>query len=124
MSSQERANQAWDEDLPDWVRLLAEEYDRTSQKRAATLIGYSATVVNQVLKRTYTGDMGAVEQAVQGALMSATVNCPVYGELPSHRCLEYQRQPFAATNPTRVRLYRACRNGCPNSRLHRHGGDS
>lgn len=49
--------------------------------------------------------------------MHATVACPVAGELRMHHCLQNQRMPFAATNPQRVRLYRACRAGCPHSRL-------
>lgn len=101
----------------DWIDILAAECTRTSQKRAADLIGYSPAVVNQVLKGTYKGDMSAVEVAVKGALMHMTVDCPVIGTLPANRCLEYQRLPFAATNPQRVQLYRACRSGCPHSRL-------
>ena len=105
----------------DWIEILAAECARTSQKRAANLIGYSTPTVNQVLKGTYNkgrkGGMSAGELAVKGALMRMTVDCPVIGALPANRCLEYQRLPFAATNPQRVQLYRACRSGCPHSRL-------
>jgi DNA transposition AAA+ family ATPase len=101
----------------DWVDALAEACERSTQKRIADRIGYSASVVNQVLKGVYRGDLSAVEQAVRGALMDLHVECPVLGELAADRCLEIQRQPFAATNATRVRLYRACRSGCPHSRL-------
>lgn len=101
----------------DWIQVLAAACERhKSQKKVAELIGYSPAVVNQVLKGAYKGDIGAVEQAVKGAFMALTVDCPVCGELPAQRCLEYQRLPFAATNPQRVQLYRACRSGCPNSR--------
>lgn len=103
-------------DVPDWIAALDAACRRESQKRVAERIGYSAAVVNQVLKGTYKGDLGAVEQAVRGALLHATVDCPVCGELPANKCLEYQRLPFAATNPQRVQLYRACRSGCPHSR--------
>ncbi len=58
-----------------------------------------------------------MQKAVEGALMGMTVTCPVLQEIPANRCLEIQNQPFAATNPVRVRLYHACRSGCPNSRL-------
>lgn len=108
---------AWGEDAPGWVTILAEACNRSSQKAAAGEIGYSATVVNQVLKGTYTGDLTAVQSAVEGAFMHAVVACPVIGELPTHRCLEHQRRKFAATNPQRVKLFRACRSGCPHSRL-------
>ena len=113
---------AWGDELPDWVRVLAEECDATSQKAAAARIGYSNTAVCNVLRRKYGkqvgfgGDLTAVEQAVRGALLSVTVACPVAGDLPAHVCLDYQRQPFRSTNAQRVRLYRACRNGCQNKR--------
>jgi DNA-binding transcriptional regulator YdaS (Cro superfamily) len=101
----------------DWIDILDRECRRSSQKRAAERLGYSAAVVNQVLKGTYKGDLSAVEQAVRGALLDLKLNCPVCGDLPAQKCLEYQRLPFAATNPQRVQLYRACRSGCPHSRI-------
>lgn len=116
MSAMNTATEAWSTDLPDWVRVLAAECDATTQKAAARQIGYSPAVVNTVLKRSYKGDLAAVEQAVKGALLNATVSCPVAGELAGHVCLEYQRQPFRPTNAQRVRLYKACHGGCPNKR--------
>lgn len=106
----------WGGKAPDWVHVLAEQRAASTQRAVAEQIGYSPAVVSCVLKGTYRGDLRAVEQAVRGAFLHATVDCPVIGELRAHRCLEIQRQPFAATNPQRVRLYRACRNGCPHSR--------
>lgn len=100
-----------------WRERMDAECARTSQAKVAIAIGYSAAVVNQVLKGSYKGDLKAVQKAFEGAFMGATVNCPVLGTLASNRCLEIQGQPFAATNPGRVALYRACRNGCPHSRL-------
>jgi len=104
-----RAQEAWGADLPSWVHVLATHCDSSSQKAVATKIGYSPAVVNQVLSRRYTGDMEAVELAVRGALLDYTITCPELGELAAHHCLEYQKLPFAATNPQRVRLFRACR---------------
>lgn len=117
-TSIDNALAAWGETMPEWIRVLAEACDCRSQKRVAEEIGYSATVINQVLKGTYKGDLHAVEQAVRGALLAYTIECPVLGELRAHHCLEYQRQPFANTNPQRIRLYQACRSGCPHARLH------
>ncbi len=94
----------------DWIEALREEAKRTSQAAAATRIGYSPSVVNQVLKGTYNGDLASVEEAVRGAIMGATVECPVIGDIPRNRCIEYQRRSgnFAATNPSRVLLHRTC----------------
>jgi hypothetical protein len=99
----------------DWLTVLREQCTRASQAAIAKRIKYSAAVVNQVLKGTYKGDLSSVQRAVEGALMGLTVDCPVIGDLPRNRCLEYQRQPFAATNPMRVQLSRACQT-CPNRR--------
>ncbi len=96
--------------MTDWIEALRTEAKNTSQASAATRIGYSPAVVNQVLKGTYKGDLTSVEEAVRGAIMGATVECPVIGDIPRNRCIDHQRRSgrFAATNPTRVQLHRAC----------------
>jgi hypothetical protein len=101
----------------EWVERLRHECERSSQAQVARLVGYSSTTILRVLNGTYEGDLAAVRKAVEGALMGATVVCPVEREIPSNQCLENQKAPFAATNPTRVALYKACRSGCPHSRL-------
>lgn len=98
---------------PDWKVVLADACKQSSQSAVAKRIGYSAAVVSQVLKGSYKGDEARVQQAVEGALMGLTVDCPVLGEIPRHVCLEYQKREFAATNPVRVRLYHTCPT-CPH----------
>ncbi len=98
---------------PLWIITLRQQCEFRTQKSVGKDIGYTAAVVNQVLQGKYKGDVAKVEAAVRGAFMGATVKCPVLGELPTHNCLAYQKRPFAATNPTRVQLYRACRGTCP-----------
>ncbi|MFQ5776170.1 MAG: transcriptional regulator [Kiloniellaceae bacterium] len=99
-----------------WLEALAAAARIRGQAAAARRIGYRPSVVSQVLNGTYKGNETAVRRAVEGALMGAVVSCPVLGEIPAHRCATIQRQAFAATTPERVRLYRACRAGCPNYR--------
>ncbi len=113
---------AWGKKPPEWVVILARECDRSSQKKVAEAIRYSSAVVNQVLKNRYTGDLTAVEKAVSGAYLNATVACPVLGELALNLCLQHQRAKFHDTNNKRVRLYRACHGGCPHA--HENGGGS
>ena len=115
MSAITNAQESWGDELPDWIHVLAQECDHTSQKKVADRIGYSPTAVNTLLKNTYGAELGSIEQAVRGALLSATVECPVMGDLLANICLKNQRRPFAATNPQRVRLYSACRK-CLNNR--------
>lgn len=100
---------------PAWLDVLRGACEARTQAEVASDIGYSAAVVNQVLKGTYKGDVKRVQQAVEGGLMGAMVECPVIGELPRQRCAEYQRAPRSTTNPMRVQLGRACPS-CKNRR--------
>ena len=110
-------HEAWGHASPEWIVALAEECDRSSQREVAKVIGYSDAVVSMVLRNRYQGDMGAVEQAVSGALLDATVECPMVGDMFSDVCLDWQRKSKTVT-PTstwQVRMYEACRT-CPNRR--------
>jgi len=107
---------------PAWILALREQVAAKGQRAVAKEIGYSPAVVSQVLQRKYGengagGDLASVEKRVRGAYMGETVYCPVLGEIPSNQCLDHQRKPFAPINPMRVRLFRACRAGCENSKL-------
>lgn len=101
----------------DWVDVLRAECEKSSQSAVSRQLDYSPAVINQVLKGTYKGDVSKVEAAVKGCFMNEIVACPVVGEIATNICLSYQKQPFAAINPLRVQLYKACRAGCPHSRL-------
>ena len=114
----ETARAAWAElgGCPEWVSVMAAECDRTSQRAVAERIGYSAGAVNQVLAAKYNAPTVHIEQAVRGAYLAAVVACPVLGEMPADQCLEHQKRPWSSS-PMRLRLYKACRSGCPHSRL-------
>lgn len=99
----------------DWITVLREHRDTYGNGPTAGKIGYSPTVVSQVLNDKYPGDLTAIKKAVEGGLMGMTVVCPVIGDLARNVCLEYQRRPFAATNHLRVQLSRACPT-CPHRR--------
>lgn len=121
------ARAAWGDLAPDWIICLAEECDRAqSQRRVGDLIGYSATVINQVIKNAYKGDLAKIEGVVRGRFMGAIVDCPVLGEISKDRCLNFQSQRLDAVgvNPDRVKLYRACRAGCAQSRLPKGGANA
>jgi hypothetical protein len=108
----------WLGSAPDWIVALAQACTQTGQRRAAEAIGYSGSLVSAVLRRRYAADLSRVETAVRGAFMAQVVTCPVMGTLPTNECLEHQRRPITAArgNNCYVRLYRACRNGCPHAR--------
>lgn len=106
---------------PDWLIALAEACDAENQAKAARRIGYSAATVSFVLNGRYTGDLTAVEAAVRDALMRGTVVCPVLGEIPGEDCRKHQATKYSASNPQRIAVFRACRNGCPHSRIEADG---
>ncbi|MFZ5739613.1 MAG: transcriptional regulator [Pseudomonadota bacterium] len=114
------ANDAWGNDLPDWVEALANEARATSGEAAAGRIGYSGAVVSSVLANKYKGRLDIVEARVRGALMGETVGCPVLGDIARDRCLDEQKRGFSTSSSVRARIYRACRAGCSHSRI---GGD-
>ncbi len=110
--------------MNEWQHVLKQQCEESSQAKVGAILrrgqrdGFpSGTVINQVLKDKYPGRTERLQALVEGVFMSATVVCPVAGEIPSDQCVQYQGQPFANTNPTRIALYKACRNGCPNSRV-------
>mgnify|MGYP001773429957 CR=1 FL=1 len=109
--------------MTDWLDTLRAEVAKASLRRVAEKLrggnGYpSETLLSQVLNGKYKGQTERLQRLVEGYFHGASVACPVLGEITRDRCDHQQRLPFAATNPTRVALYRACRGGCPHSTLH------
>lgn len=101
----------------DWIAVLRDEQKRTSQRLVSMRLGLSQTTISQVLKGNYKGNLHRIEERVRGELMNKTVECPVLGEISARKCLDWQARPFAATNPTRVAVWKACRAGCKHSNL-------
>lgn len=112
------ATAAWGESTPDWIIVLAEACNMSSQAAIAKRLGYSSSTVSQVLSNKYgMGDIAKFEQVVRGALMAETVACPIVGDMTRDVCLNWQQRPFSTTNSNAVRMYQACRSGCSHSRL-------
>lgn len=112
------AIEAWGQDMPLWVQLLAEACDESSQRKVSDRIGYSSAVVNQVIKNKYPGDMASVEENIRAVLMAEDIDCPAIGAvIELSACLEHQRHAKAGnrTNSFRASMARACPN-CPNNR--------
>ncbi|MGK7664230.1 MULTISPECIES: hypothetical protein [unclassified Marinovum] len=111
------AREAWGYPLPDWIEVVAEQCMKMPQARVASRIGYSPAVVSQILRNRYKGNVAAIEDAVRGAWMGATVNCPVVGSMRTDVCRDWQRKAkdFKPTNSNRARMYWACAS-CPRAR--------
>lgn len=112
----ERAARAWGAIMPDWITILAAAADAEAAKGGSlrTLgdqIDLSAASLSAVLGNKYPARTDKMEAMVRGHLMSATVTCPVQGEIGRDACKRNQERPFSAANPVLVRLYRTC-PGC------------
>lgn len=88
--------------------------DAGSQSAVARRIGYSPAAVSQVLSGKYGGDMATMLARVEEVYGSRQVLCPVLGAIALSRCAMERRTPFSASNPVRVRLFRACKT-CSNN---------
>lgn len=110
----EIAKNAWGEALPDWVRVLAAECDRASANRVADKLDRSPAIISQVLRRKYPADTRHIEERVRGVYLDGKLECPVIGEMAVHVCQDWRQKArsFAAGNPLRTRMFRACR-ACP-----------
>lgn len=103
---------AWGENPPEWVMLLADACASSSQNAVARAIGRSAALVSNVLRNKYPGDLGAVEEIVMGVYGRATVACPARGQIPSNECRDWQvlSRHYDNANSDQVVMYRACRS--------------
>lgn len=115
----------WGDDAPEWLIVLAEACDRTSQNAVAKRLDYSGSVVSSVINRSYNGNLATVEQAVRGLLLAETLICPVLQKINKKDCLGHQKRARQrlATSSWRVAITRACRNGCIHSHLTKPQGD-
>lgn len=112
----EIARAAWGGNPPDWIERLARECSASTQRRVAEQLDRSAGLISQVLRNKYPGDMASIEDAVRGAFMNATVECPALGVLPTDECQMWRKRArsFVNTNALRVRMFRACQS-CPRN---------
>jgi hypothetical protein len=95
--------------------LLKRVVAANGQAAVARALGYSASALSQALSGSYGGSLENMLQRVSEVYGDGTVRCPVMGEVLLSRCAEERRKPFCASNPQRVRLYRACQ-GCTEYR--------
>lgn len=103
---------------PDWLAVLRDKVELHSQKAVAQTIGYSASTISNVLAGKYRGDLEAVGNAVRGAFMAGRVTCPQLGTISLSVCNDSQRRNrMQAITMGMFPLWRACRQGCPHSRL-------
>jgi hypothetical protein len=98
----------------DWLAVLRKAVEREGLRVIANRLRRSKAAISGVVNGTYKASTDRIEERVRGELMNKTHECPVLGEISPARCQDEQAKPFAATNPTRVAVYKACRAGCPH----------
>lgn len=108
------ARQSWGDALPAWVAVLAATADDIGEPAAASEIGYSRSVVWEVIRARYSGALARVEVAVRASLMRDALRCPVLGEIGGGECHRRQNPGRRPVNSTEVRLARECPR-CPNN---------
>lgn len=109
-----KAQAAWSP-LPDWVLVLAQHADGSlSLNKLGERVGVSGATLSAVISHSYPGRYDKTEARVRGALMSATVECPVEGQIGRDRCAGNQQKKPSAASPMRARFPFACRL-CPNA---------
>ena len=103
--------------MEDKLALLKKQVELSTQSAVAARLGYSPTTISQVLSGVYGGGTENVLNRVEEVYGTSTVQCPgLNQEITLGTCAAWRRKSktFAATNPTRVRMYRACKN-CPHN---------
>ena len=108
-SPRDRAIAAWGATLPAEIDALVCACEAETATAAAAKLGYSNSMVSNLLANKYPGDVRLIFEKIRGAFMGEVHLCPVLGEIASDRCIVEQKRPFAANNSTRARLYHACR---------------
>jgi hypothetical protein len=107
---------AWGDEMPDWVRVLAERGDKAGLARTSSQVGYSVSTLSYVINGRYKAPTAKIELRVRATLMAATIPCPELGDLRLAQCLEWREraEDFKATSSLRTRMLNACRQ-CPHN---------
>ncbi|WP_156317656.1 hypothetical protein [Cypionkella psychrotolerans] len=108
------ARAAWPAPMPDWIEALAIACTVTSQAKVATRLGRTGGMISQLINNKYPASTDPIEERVRGVLLNGKVQCPSLGALPVNQCQDWRlmAKDFQVGNPTRTRMFRACRR-CP-----------
>lgn len=129
-NAQRIAQECWGAALPAWVLALAQAIDAQemampkAQKLIAERIGYSNAVVHEVVRNRYKGDHAKVAARVALCLATDSADCPILSRISHAECHAHQSQKTPGSTPLKIKLFRACRSGCPNSFIGGKDGDN
>ncbi len=109
ISNRAKAREAWGEDVPPWILVLAAQCDERSQKAVADKIGISGGQISRIINGKYNGNYSEAALAVRSHLSGETVSCPAIGEIPLSSCIRGRRH----TGPAQTFLQRVYASSCP-----------
>lgn len=98
----------------EWVQVLNDAIDQRGKGEVAEALGCSTALVHQLATARYSSPIDGWRQRVMAELARDRVQCPVLGVISTDECRSHRNRDFAATNPTRVELFRTCPT-CPNN---------
>ena len=107
MSALAKARKAWGTP-PDWVTVLANASDRSSQAQVARLLAINSGYISYVLRNQNPQYHQPVEYAVRGKLMAETISCPVMGEIDQSLCVRHRKSRVPAVLPEERQLRSTC----------------
>lgn len=100
-----------------WLDELKRQVEASSLKIVADKLDISKATVSLLINKKYPADTGKMQKLVEGVFMGHTVNCPILGEIPKHKCAAHQNNKTPGNRPQAIQLWKACRSGCENSEL-------
>ena len=110
-----RAQGAWGDDMPEWVRILAKACDAATQREVGERLDRSGGYVSRVLSRTYAGSYEEAEQLVRSRLAADEVLCPIWNEaIPLRACIRNRRRKGSPRTQAHHAYARTCPH-CPNN---------
>lgn len=108
---------AWGDQPPLWVQLLAAEAARSNITKAAERIGMDRASVSTALRNKYPSNSTAgVERRVMEKLGRGEdwLGCPASGSVvTTAQCQEFREKPAPTHNPMAMQGWRACQR-CPH----------
>jgi len=108
ISAAQHVTDHWGKDAPAWINDLAKECDNSNQVTVARKLGRSASLINQLLKRKYPGDLNDIQKRFESAFQPDLRSCPILGQITGEACLVNQGKKYDSSNHVAVSLFKAC----------------
>lgn len=114
MTNLEKAIAAWS-DPPRYIRLLAEQCDRTSQRRVAEQAGLSSAYISKLINCCYEASYDEAERLILARFTGDKLTCPIFGaEIALATCIRQRRYDGPVINIVHRQWHRHCPT-CPQN---------